>query len=243
VVGSSRTAIANGADNAFLWIDGIMTDLGTLPGVIGSVAHDISNSGEIVGSTQGGVGGSGLNHAIIWRDGIAIDLNTLLVSIDAGWTLEAATGINESGQIAAFGRRIQGGIPEVHAFLLTPVPEPVTVTIDIKPGSDPNSINPAGKQKISVAILGTGTFDATQVNWETVLFGPGGATESHGRAHVEDVDGDGDMDLLLHFNAGETGIACGDTELEVTGEKISGIPVEASDSIVTDDCDAGGCHP
>ena len=104
--------------HAFLWIGGVMTDLGVLPGSIGSVAYGISNSGEVVvGGSQGGIDGGGVNHAIIWRGGIAIDLNTLLVSIDAGWTLEAATGINDSGQISAWGRHSLGAI---HAFLLTP---------------------------------------------------------------------------------------------------------------------------
>ena len=40
--------------------------------------------------------------------------------------------------------------------------------IDIKPGSDPNSINPSSRQKISVAILTTEDFDALAVDFETV---------------------------------------------------------------------------
>jgi len=123
----------------------------------------------------------------------------------------------------------------VDNMIFASVPEPVT--IDIKPGKTPNSINPAGKQKIPVAILGTDTFDATQVEWETVLFGPDGATESHGRAHVKDADGDGDKDLLLHFNTQETGIQCGDTEATLTGETFGGEFITGSDSIVTVTCD------
>jgi len=41
------------------------------------------------------------------------------------------------------------------------VPEPIT--IDIKPGSDPNSVNPKSKGVIPVAILGSGDLDALQV--------------------------------------------------------------------------------
>ena len=109
--------------------------------------------------------------------------------------------------------------------------------IDIKPGGDPNSINPSSGSKIPVAILTTDTFDATQVDWESVLFGPGRATESHGRAHIKDVDDDGDMDLLLHFNTAETGIACGDTEATLTGETFDGQAILGTDSIVTVKCD------
>jgi len=105
------------------------------------------------------------------------------------------------------------------------------ITIDIKPGSDPNSINLNSKGTIPVAILTTDTFDATQVDWELVLFGSEGATESHGRSHVEDVDGDGDSDVVLHFKTRDTGIGCGDAEATLTGENFGGEAFSGSDSV------------
>ena len=110
------------------------------------------------------------------------------------------------------------------------------VAIDIKPGGEPNSINPDSKQNISVAVPTTETFDATQIDVSTVEFGPSSATESHGRAHIKDIDQDGDADLVLHFNTQETGIACGDTEATLTGETFSGLAVVGIDSIVTVNC-------
>lgn len=107
------------------------------------------------------------------------------------------------------------------------------VEIDIKPGSDPNSINPKSKGVIPVAILTTASFDATTVDPLTVTFGPDGATESHGRGHVEDVDSDGDDDLMLHFRTQETGIARSDTQACLTGETTSGDTVHGCDAIVT----------
>jgi len=112
----------------------------------------------------------------------------------------------------------------------------VSVTIDIKPGKTPNSINPASKQKISVAILSIESFDALQVDWETISFGPARATEFHGRSHVKDVDEDGDMDLLFHFNAAETGITCGDTEATLTGMTFDGQSIIGTDAINTVNC-------
>ncbi len=54
-------------------------------------------------------------------------------------------------------------------FFTTAIP----VTIDIKPGSDPNSINPKSKGKIPVAILSTQDFDAPQmVDKDSLTFGP-----------------------------------------------------------------------
>ena len=103
--------------------------------------------------------------------------------------------------------------------------------IDIKPGSDPNSINLKSKGKIPVVVLTTDTFDATQVDWRTVSFGPYGATEPHGRSHVKDVDNDGDMDVVLHFNTQDTGIACDDTEATLTGETFGGEAFTGSDAV------------
>ena len=111
-----------------------------------------------------------------------------------------------------------------------------TVTIDIKPGSFPNTINPRSKGKIPVAILTTGTFDATNVDASTVLFGPAGSEAAPVQSALEDIDGDGDTDMILHFNTQATGIQCGDSSASLTGETFSGQAIEGSDSINTAGC-------
>jgi hypothetical protein len=125
-------------------------------------------------------------------------------------------------------------------FALCPVTldvvETITVAIDIKPGSFPNSINPKSKGKIPVAILTTDTFDATTVDPLTVQFGQSSAVEAHGKGHIEDADGDGDFDLVLHFNTQDTGIVCGDTSASLTGMTFDGQTIEGSDSINTVGC-------
>ena len=72
------------------------------------------------------------------------------------------------------------------------------IDIDIKPGSDPNSINTKSMGLVPVAILGSDDFDATDVDVGTVTFGPGLASPVH-NGHIEDVNGDGILDFVVHF--------------------------------------------
>jgi len=111
-----------------------------------------------------------------------------------------------------------------------------SVNIDIKPGSDLNPINPSSKGVIPVAVLTTDTFDAMTLDPDTITFGPDGAELAHPPGHVEDLDGDGDLDFLLHFRTQETGIQCVDTEVSLWGETLNGMSIEGSDSIVTVGC-------
>ena len=83
--------------------------------------------------------------------------------------------------------------------------------IDIKPGSDPNSINPKGKGVIPVAILTTDFgFDAATVDPGLVTFGPTGTEASPVQWAMEDVDGDGDIDMILHFKSQDCGFSASD---------------------------------
>jgi hypothetical protein len=69
-------------------------------------------------------------------------------------------------------------------------------SIDIKPGSYPNTINQKSKGNVPVAILTTDDFDASMVDASTVKFLGGSPCK---KEKLEDIDSDGDIDMLLHF--------------------------------------------
>ena len=63
VVGSFSVTASEGAPHAFLWEDGQMTALGTLPGGRFSGATAINSRGQVVGA---GDSASGEEHAFLW---------------------------------------------------------------------------------------------------------------------------------------------------------------------------------
>ena len=97
--------------DAFLWRNGVMLDLGRLPGDFVAIGSGINENGEVVGTSFGAH-----PRAFIWKRGQMIDLNTL-ISPSSGWQLGLAQAINKRGQIVGGGTHNGQG----HAFLLTPI--------------------------------------------------------------------------------------------------------------------------
>jgi hypothetical protein len=121
-------------------------------------------------------------------------------------------------------------------LVLTSAPSVTPLEIDIKPGSPQNSVNPRSRGKITVAILTTDSIDAGTVDPTTVLFGATGTEAAPVGWALEDVDGDGDADLVLRFDTEGTGIACGDISASLTGETVDGNAIQGSDSVKTVGC-------
>ena len=145
-----------------------------------------------------------------------------------------ATGVINNTLYAAGGTIRNTGLATVEAY--TPTQLNIIVAVDIKPGSFPNTINPGSQGRIPVAILSTDTFDATTVDPSTVLFGITGTEAAPVRAALEDVNGDGRVDLILQINVQDTGITCGDISASLTGKTVGGQTIQGSDSIETVGC-------
>lgn len=127
------------------------------------------------------------------------------------------------------------------AYLYIP---PRLVPIDIKPGDARNTVNVKANGKLAVAMVSAGAsatagaFDATTVNPASVaLAGASVATQGRGTplSAAQDVNADGRLDLLLHFNIGElqlAPLASGNTvDAVLYGETWSGELIRGGDTI------------
>ena len=83
-------------------------------------------------------------------------------------------------------------------------PAMMQISIEVKPGSEDDwaPINPKSRGKIPVALLSSSKFDAMSVDISTLTFGFGGDEDSlsHCNKQGKDVNGDGMLDMLCHFN-------------------------------------------
>ena len=88
-----------------------------------------------------------------------------------------------------------------------------------------------GDRTFAVTILSTEHFDAWQVDPASVRFGPAGAGVEHRSRYPEDVDGDGDLDMVLHFQAAATGLTASADQGWVTARTFLGVEITGTDSL------------
>jgi hypothetical protein len=105
---------------------------------------------------------------------------------------------------------------------------------DLKPNSDPNTINLKRDGVTSVAILATPGFDPlVQVNVSSLRYGPTGTEAPVVRCATEreDLNGDGLGDLSCKFNVADAGFRPGDTLAILTGTLVDGTPFMSADRV------------
>jgi hypothetical protein len=195
----------------------------------------------VVGQTTGWVGG-GLDAFLLEMDcgngdvlsinyhgGAADDLFMDVRAADhrllvAGQSKSMAQGGNLAGQSDLMLARYDLDLP----------PPILTLPIDIRPGSFPNPVNLGSKGNIPVAILSTSGFDgAALVDRKSLTFGRTGNEKCllGDKVKPEDVNGDGLLDLVAHFDTEKTGFQPGDTQGILKGKTLKGKPFLGADSI------------
>jgi probable HAF family extracellular repeat protein len=103
VTGYSNTA--SGFYHAFLYTDGKMEDLGTLPGGSSSIGYAVNQSGEVAGFSAISVENT---HAFLYSHGNLQDLGTL-----PGLADSFGQGINDAGDVVGYASNLF----DQHAFL------------------------------------------------------------------------------------------------------------------------------
>jgi TolB protein len=124
---------------------------------------------------------------------------------------------------------------QVTSFSPFALMEQVTViSVDIKPGSYPNTINLGSNGAVPVAILSNASFDARTVNPSsaTLASAPvkltGKGTPMYSQ---QDVNGDGRLDLVVHVTTSAFQLTTTDTLAVLKGKTNGGVSIKGTDTI------------
>ena len=114
------------------------------------------------------------------------------------------------------------------------------LSIDVKPDSTKNPIRLRSQGVVPLAIFGLVAFDVTDLDPATLRAGPALTPSQHDLSdpatygsHLDDVNGDGLLDLVLHFRTSQLGLLESSTELCVQASTLAGDLVEGCDEIRT----------
>jgi probable HAF family extracellular repeat protein len=122
-----------GINRAFLWQDGVATDLGALPGDNFAEGGPINDKGQIVGQSCSATSCT----VFLWENDVMTDLNAV-VPADTSLYPFAATGINSRGQIVGWAVQKSTGL--LRAFLATPCGEDESDEKGCRNGSESASV-------------------------------------------------------------------------------------------------------
>ena len=156
-------------NHGFRWQQGVLTDLGALPGANQSHATSINAVGWATGGSSTAsidpLTGTLGEHAVLWKDGKIIDLGTLGTGLES-----AGLYLNNAGQVVGFSTFDQTPVPNsfkgasTHAFLWT---NGVMRDLGTLGGTDSSPAGGCNNQRVSL-VAGT-SFTNLIVNPATGL--------------------------------------------------------------------------
>lgn len=114
--------------------------------------------------------------------------------------------------------------------------EVIRVTIDVKPGDEPTTIEPKREGMVPIAILTTKEFDATRVDPATVHAGAKGTEAAVFRSAMEDIDGDRDTDMMLLFRVQQMRLECDGKSVSLKGKTRTGQEIEGTEAVTMVGC-------
>lgn len=110
----------------------------------------------------------------------------------------------------------------------------IPVSIDIKPGSYPNSINLGSNGVVPVAIFGSADFGVVQINISTVKLA-GAKVKANNKDKLNfsysDMNNDGFTDVVVKISTTELQLTTSDTKANLEGQLINGDIIKGSDSV------------
>ncbi|MGD8617536.1 MAG: hypothetical protein PVI91_18060, partial [Gammaproteobacteria bacterium] len=244
--GTVDTTNLPGGTNALIRVlasDGFRTTAADSPYFAVARKHPVA----IIESPGDGVRISASGHVLL--SGFGDDLEDgLLNGSSLEWSSDQDGHLGSGAELLLWGSDLTLGTHEItltaidsdgltgKASVMIAVALPIE--IDIKPGSTTNPVNPVSRGVVPVAILGSESFDVTEVDVTTLAFGPDGALPWHHlnkapgyRNHLEDANEDNRTDLIAHFPTQEAGLAPGYIEACLVGETLDGIPFTACDVV------------
>ena len=115
-------------------------------------------------------------------------------------------------------------------------PQAIQVTIDVKPGDTPTTLERTRDGFVPVAILSTAKFDALTIDPTSVRVGRTGTEAEPARSMQTDVDRDDRLDLQVLVRVNDLGLACDTKTIRLTAKTTSGASVEGSEAVTITGC-------
>jgi len=135
----------------------------------------------------------------------------------------------EGGNVMSFSsRRATAGDYTLNISGIT-IETTKQINIEVKPGvKEMAPLNPRSKGKVPVAIMGAADFTVADINQDTLTFGSTGGENSLSKCQpqLRDINQDGYVDQLCHFENSDAGFQGGDIEGVLQGSLKDGTNFE-----------------